>query len=233
MRLRTYILFLSFCFLEFGMAQQGQDYLKLVRENYLHLNNMSAQLDYALYKGVNGTIPLQSYTSEYRKSGQAQYRKIDQVELLTIDSLSLNINHTDKTVTLSKHEPISYFEFDLKASLKFCKNVNVKVNESSYTVSLILKEATDIPISKIEFQIDKKYWIEQTTIFYSNQINFSDSYFETDMDFPKLVVNYHPIDKKWKDKADILKLKTYLAFKNEEPILNSSYSSYELIDGRQ
>ena len=234
MKRSTYILFFLLSLTTVIYANPGKKYLKLIRENYLNLNQVAVQLDYTLYKGYSSDSIVQNYASLYRRFNQNQYRRVQDIELINIDSLSLKINHKNKTVSIVVYQPLNYLDFNIQKTLSYCERIELKeLGKKGYEVSLILKQKLDIPFTKVRIEVDKKNWIKRIVLFYATQINFSDSYFETDMANPKLVIDYQDIEKNWTDKDSILDLKKYLILKNNFFLLTPAYAGYVLQDNRR
>ncbi len=233
MKLNQYILLMCVLLSWNASADNGQDYLELVRNNYLNLKSASVQLDYTLYKGYTNDSVVQAYSSQYRKVNGNTYRQIGGTELINSGDVSLKIDHNQKTMIVSDYTSINYLDFDIEQTLAYCKTVKVTPLGKKNKVVMILKDQSDIPFNKIELELDKNLWISEITMYYSNQINFATSYFDQELDFPKLVVSYHQIDRKWKDKEGILQLENYIISQKNNLQPAQPLQDYQLIDIRK
>ena len=233
MSLKLYISLLLISVSTIGTSISGEEYLKLIRANYLSLKAISYSLDYTLYKGYTGKEVVEEYTSFFGKQKNSEYRIINGVELININKISLSINHNRKTITVSDYKAIKPMDFDLEKTLQFCEKIEVEIIKQGFIVSLILRDKTDIPFNKLTLRLDKKYWIKTIEMFYTSKINFSDSYFEKDLDYPRLSIAYKEIDKNWKDKEGLLELDKYLSVVGSKLKLSKKLENYTLLDIRK
>ncbi len=228
----TFIIFLllivSPCF---GLT--GKDFLANIRSNYEDLESLELNMEYKLYKGFSGFDLKEQYSSVFRKDEKSSYRKIDQIEFITDESCSVTINHEQKTITISNPQMIGALEFDSKTSLNMCQDVKVhRSSDGLWTMKMMIKEMSDLPYAMVELKVDKNFWIEQIGFFYSAKMNFSDSYFSSEMDYARMVITYSNLKKKWQDKDGIMKIDKYLSIGPDEVIPAESFRDYEVYDFR-
>jgi len=215
-----------------AFAISPKNYLKRIKQNYDQLKKYELNLDYSLYKGYNGIEPLTTYNARYIKTPDKVYRKIQETEFIHFDNITLQINHAEKICVLSDYQTTEFLEFDLAATLKRCKSVSVSDSPQGYRIKLELKaDENTIPINRIELLIDKNFWVKETTIFYSTMANFG-TYFEKEMDFPKLKISYSKLKEKT-NALDNVSLDQFLIESSKKVLLTDRYLDYRLIDSRK
>lgn len=80
--------------------------------------------------------------------------------------------------------------------------------------------------------MDKKFWISEITFYYAIQMDFSDSYFTKELDYPKMVVTYSKLKKRWKDKSELLDTGRFLSFSADGIAPTQLYKNYQILDVR-
>ncbi len=217
-----------------AFAVSGKEYIEKVRANYENIESIHLIMNYKLFRGHEGKELVQEFESLFYKNGKQTYRKINEIEIVSSNKVEININHTDKYITLTKGKEISPIDVNVDASLKFCENVLISSKNKNTLVTLVIKDKVDLPYTKLVIEIDKNYWIQEIAMYYNSKINFSESYFEQDYDFPKLVVEYRDFKKKIKNKNEMLKIEDVISFskKDTKASLNDNYKNYQLVDLR-
>ena len=210
----------------------AKQYLEKVKANYNGLESLEIEMNYQLYKGFESTVIEQAYNSIFFRSGENSYRKIDQIEFISNSELSLQINHGEKVIMISNPSNISAFVTDLESSLKLCRDVQVRKKEQTTLITMIIREKTDLPYSRLDLLIDANFWIQEITLFYSSEINFSESYFQQDMAYPKLVVSYQMFKDKWKDKEGLLITENYVTANENSYTASKRFADYKILDYR-
>ena len=214
-------------------AQKEADMFKKIQANYEQLNSYSLSMNYELFKGWNGTEAIESYQGQLHCHGQSSVRKIQNSSFINCEEFYLSVDHENRMMVLSDPAQNEVLDKDLKKSLKFCRDVVINQLENGQTkIRLILKSTIDVPYSAVDIQIDKDYWLQEMTLYYSNQIDFSPTYFQPDLDRPKLKIVYDECKKNWKDKEGLLDVSKYLSIQSNEIVAGSGYEDYEIIDLR-
>lgn len=213
-------------------AFTSKQFLKNIRNNYDQLKAVDLEIGYQLYKGHTGTNLVEEYSSVYKRLNNQSYRKIGNTELINTTNQSLNINHENKQIILSKPSQTELLEVNIKETLKWCKDIKITEKNGEKSLHLILKSRTDIPYSSILVKVDKNFWIENLTFYYAVKMDFSSSYFAPDLAYPKMVVTYGKLKKKWKDKEKLLNTDRFIDQTAGELKLKEMYQNYQLIDLR-
>lgn len=217
-------------------AESGKSFLKKVRANYENIESLQLYTHYMLYKGYYSDSVQSEYNGVYYKFNKDYYRKIQNTEIINSVShnILIKINHDQKAILISDPVDYSAVDFDIKKTFKQCKDILVKEKGNNNVVTLLIKDETDIPYSKIEIEINKSYYIKEIALFYSTKMNFSGSVFKQDFQFPKLVIKYNDFKKKWKDKTGLLNTENYINFSADSSQITgvNNQLNYQLIDVR-
>jgi hypothetical protein len=204
--------------------------LSLIKNNYEGLQSLRIEMKYKLYRDYESDEVYQEYSSEYCRNEAGSYRRIGDTEMISNEDYSLKVNHSEKAIFVTNTQEISAFDTDLEASLKFCSDVKFLEEDGTRKIVMIIKRGTDLPYSMIQLEVDKKYWIKRIKLFYSIQIDFSDSYFEKELGYPRLEVDYEIFKDKWKDKENILQTEKYVLQEPEGFKPSETLSNYKIVD---
>ncbi len=215
-----------------AMALSGKDFLNKMRANYESLNSLSMEINYRLFKGLDGMDLHEEYQSMYARIGQESYRTIGLSKLINTSQANLNINEETKQIIISEPSNQEFLDLSINKTLEWCKDILVVTTNDKIEVRLILKDKTDIPYSSIIVKVDNKFWIEEITFLYAVQVDFSETYFDKEMDYPRLVVTYQKIKKNWNDKESLLKLSNYICTSCAPIVGVNEYANYQILDLR-
>lgn len=230
--MRVFLLFIGLLSFQ-GFSISAKSFLSKMTANYSKLNSLEINLDYRLYKGFDGTEVIEHYQSRYCRSIEGNtYRKIDNVELISTKNYSLKLDHEEKEAVLSKPTALSLIDVDIKETLKRCADVRIKEVDKGFIVQLIIQAKQDIPYAFIALETDGDYWIDKVTFYYSTQANFSGNYFDQDIDYPRLEVQYGKVKKDWADEENLLSIANYLDVSQPEAKMQGIYRDYTLFDLR-
>ncbi|MCG8573610.1 MAG: hypothetical protein MI810_01905 [Flavobacteriales bacterium] len=219
--------------LPLAFGSSVEDYLRKVQKNYENLKTFRLNLNYELYKGWQGTEVMDTYSSQFFRSEEESYRTLHNSIFISSQGLSLSVDHDDKLMTISDPIEEKVIDADLEKSLQMCQDTKVVEQEDGSTkLRLILKQKSDILYSAIDIIINEKYQIKEIQLYYAHQYNFSSSYFQPEMDYPKLRITYGEIKKSWKEKDEHLNLGYYLSNTANQPTPTKEYSDYQIIDLR-
>ena len=217
-------------------ADSGKSVLKKIRANYENIESLELFMHYELYKGHKSNTIVTEYNAVYNRIGKDSYRKIQDAEVINsnTEGLNLTINHNQRAILVGNSTNYSAIDFDVKSTLKHCKDIQIRSNNKNTIITLVLKDKTDIPYVKVEFEINKKYYVQNIIFYYSTQLNFSETYFKQDFDFPKLKITYNALKKKWKDKTGLLSVENYVKINDDNKIVGiGKQKNYEIIDLRK
>ncbi len=213
-------------------AQDTRTYLEKVRSHYKDLTSFRVLLDYKLYRGYQGQQTVESYQSLFCGEGNKTYRQMQDVEILTNDSMTLTVNKTAQSMILSEPQKTNFEQVDFESAFRNSINYKVEVRGAHRVIHLLFGTNQISPYSKLSILVDKDYLIKKITMFYAQKVNFSKVYGEKEMDFPRLEVTYNTFSKKWKDKEGLTDFQKYLKTSNNGLITTDHYKNYELIDLR-
>lgn len=214
-------------------ANTPQVYLEKIRANYQDLKSFKALLDYRVYKGDNGTEAIESYRSEFYGNGKDTYRKMgEDILIVSKDNMMMTLTKSTKTIVLSNPSLVNFEQVDLQEAIKECQALTVEVKGENRVVHLSFKSGQTIPYTKLSIEVDKHFLIKKIVMSYAKKINFSKSFQEKDMDFPRLEIRYSSFSKRWKDSQKIIDLNPYIIFDNDGYKTTEKYKNYELIDLR-
>lgn len=207
-----------------------KQWLENIRLRYEEMSSVDMLMQYNLYKGFESSEIHSSYQAVYRRDGNNFYQKIDNYEIIMNEQYSISINHENGLMIISKPSSLNLFDSNLESSLSQCQNVTVSRKGKLVTLSLILKQKSSIPFSRVDVTSNSNYEIQKLTLFYAHETNFSDSYFNPVMDRAKLEINYLSTKSTWKDETGIFKSEKYFTDQKTELKPASLYASYQLVD---
>lgn len=213
-----------------AFSGKGEKILKEVRANYEDLRSLELTLEYTLYKGYESENIEQQYLGDFRRNGSNSYRRIHNTEFISNKDYLIKVNHDQKMIAVSSPPEETALNGDLKKSLKWCKDVQVRTKGDNSVLSLVLKSQSDIPYSVVDIEIDKKFWIQQVTFYYSRLMDFSESYTSKDLHLPKLVVKYNKLKKKWKDKDGVCETGNYISEYNGKIHPVEKFNDYRILN---
>jgi len=206
--------------------------LEKIKANYDDLSSLSLNFNYKLYKGFESDSITQEYTSEFCRIEDFSYRKIGNIELMSNSDYSVNVNHEERTIILSNPSKVELMDANIETSLRYCSDIKIVEQDEGLAISLIIGAKTDIPYSVIQLKVDKNFWIQEVVMLYSSQLNFSDDYFTKDMAYPKLVVSYGKLKKKYKDSDNLLSSERYLEITDDLIKPSAWLTGYKILDLR-
>ena len=107
-------LFLFF-FINTCFANNIETLLKRIRGNYENIESFQQYIHYTLYKGHSSETIFTEYNSLFNEIGKDSYRKLQDVEIINSNSVGINltINHSQKSILVSKAIDYSIFDFDI------------------------------------------------------------------------------------------------------------------------
>jgi len=216
-------------------ASEGQKLLEKVQKKYAELGDVKTTLSYVMYRGYSGNEIVESYNSQNLFYQGSVYRKMKDVEFYSSDSLSIQVNHRDKIIIVSKNRYSGLLDANLANSLKSCKDVRVEQLDNGKLLSLIIKEKTDLPFNKVDVLIKEDFSIDYFTLFYASKFNFSNDYRKPDFDFTRLKVYYGEMTKLKPKEVNDLSLSKFISFNSQDSQFkpSSTLHDFELIDLRQ
>lgn len=214
-------------------GQSVYDFVNRINDNYKKLNSMELSLEYNLYWGYDGDKVMDTYTSSFYLKDNCTYRSFFDEEIITVPEMTLVINHNLRVIQITNPLESGLFDQDIEKNLDKCEDILIKEDDGGKRVTLVFKEFSDQKYSRVDVYIDKDYWVKKTVFYLSNQIDFSQDYFNPKKGYGRLEVSYLDLKKKWKDPEGSLKISKYFEVKAGEYIPSTLYKSYEIIDIRK
>jgi len=210
-------------------AMDINSYFEKINANYSNLKSFELTLNYKLFKGYSGVDLRDEYQSVLRMDGKNSHRKLYQDEIVTTPEHTLVLNHNLRTIQIMPPVEEGVFDLDVQSSIDQCQDIRVEKIAGGEQIQLILKKESTVDYARIDVEIDENYWVSKITLYYSNQMNFSQDYFNPEVALPRLVIEYQELKKKWKDKVGISSMSTYLIKNGETYAPAKNYEGYEII----
>jgi hypothetical protein len=217
-----------------GYCQTISEVFQKVAKQYSSAQALQYKSSYALYKDADSKKVEESYAGVFFKNASNEvYIKIGPTEILNSKTVNVRVSGAQKAVLVS--DPVkNYFgEFDMKPLLELCK-VDSFIDYGTYwEITLIVRQFSALPYSRIVVQINKNYFLQKQVFYYSNAMNFSKDYRAPDGHYPRLEVintehNRNPVN------ASLFLNKTYFSLLSANKIvLVARLKKYEIIDKRE
>lgn len=224
-------LLLLFCSQSFAFT--AKEALRNIRANYDELSSFEIFFEYSLFKGHQGEDIRERYQTRFVSDGENSYRNLGENEFIATSEMTATIDHETREIYLSRPTTLDYSAIDYDATLEFCKDVKViDLGKGRTKLQMIVSAGSNLPYSVVEMTIDKQFWIEDITLFYNSEINFSGSTFEPEMGLPRLKIDYQEVKKKWSDKEGLTELKNYFDYTDSGFVGVGKYTGYKIIDYR-
>jgi hypothetical protein len=214
-------------------TQTVNEVLQRLAKQYSLAKPLQYKSNYTLYKDFNSKKAEQNYKGIYYKNALNEvYTKIGDTEILNSKTVYLKISNAEKALEILP--PVKNYtgDFDMKPLLDVCKIEKFVDYKSYWEITLIAKNYSSLPYSKIVVQVTKNYFLQKQTFYYSTVINFSKDYKSPDPHYPRLEIvntnfNRSPVN------ASIFSTKTYFTTSaKKQIILAEKLKKYEIIDQR-
>jgi hypothetical protein len=216
----------------FGKNIKPKEIIEKINQNYGDLTSAQIDMTYTIFKGYQSEEILQRSNAVFCISDKNTYRKLETNEFISTSEYSLSIDHQNKFIVLTKPSAASPIDGDVKRMLKFCSDAKVIEQDNKIIVQLILSKDFQVPYSVIRIELNNNYWIEKMTLFYATQMDFSASYFEKKMGYPRLEISYNQLKKRWKDSDGVFSNERFIKLTDTQVLPAERYLQYELIDLR-
>lgn len=161
---------------------------KEVHNAYLSQDTLFLDFEVLGYKDIGGDVAENIGLGKVRKIGSETYSAYDGEEIIYLKELTIDINHWDKTISISKGitEQFDYSEqylSNINLLLDRVDTVIVSSKEQNILFSLIQKGAL---VEKTEVEIDTETNFINKVIYYYNIVSE-----EVQLDFVKVVIKYN------------------------------------------
>ena len=216
----------------FATAQTVDEVLAKMHTNYTDAKQLEYKATYELFRGHTSNEPHTVFAGYGLRDNNRAYQKIDQTVFVYTPEYTLKVNKEEKAMIISKPTAQQLLsEVDLKAVLSECKSKKVEASDDFYTVVLYVKDESSLPISLVKLKIDrKKYHLLRLDVYYTDHIDFSDTYSKVDYQAPHMRITFNEVNTHPKINEELFSLERYLKKTANGYIPTGSYAEYELGD---
>jgi len=216
-------------------AQSAKEVLKKVIKSYQTHQKYTVKMTYQ-YVNLNKSDKIIEEENAFfvTNNNQKYYKVENKIEIIDNGTVTIQINHIEKEMIVSKSliASISKFDFDFD-SLKLFSNISIK-RQTKNTIVLLFstKPITQLPYSSLELFIDKKnYMVRKQIFYYLSRPNYLDKKKKNEMIKPRLTVKYS----NYKFNIDythnnLFKNNTYYRQKNTGLTGVGKYAKYSIIN---
>lgn len=226
-----FILFLAFGYA--GYCQTVNEVLQQMGKEYSAAKPLQYNSNYTLYKSSDSKKIEQAYKGIFIKNASNEvYMRIDQTETLNTKAVNLKISHSEKALQIA--DPIKTFfgNFDITPLYELCKIESFKDFKTYWEITLIAKNYSGLPYSKIIVQITKNYFLQKSIFYYSTAVNFSKDYRAPKSYYPRLEVTNTNFSRKAIN-SSLFTAKSYFTSSGKNKYeLAERLKNYEVIDQR-
>jgi len=216
-----------------GFSISGKEYLDKINANYEELNSFELELNYQLFKGHNGTEIKDEYNALVRKEDKSTYMNLYNETYVSDKKMSLVINNRERLIQIFEQRDFKVAQEDIVNSLDQCQQINIQKKGDSQVISISFKPFSNAPYSRVQVEVDKKFWIKKITLYYETQMNFSTDYYHPDLDVSRLEITHKKLKKNWKDREGLTDLSRYITSENGNYVGNENFAAYEIVDLRK
>ncbi len=189
---------------------------------------------YELFKGHKSDEVVESYKGYVYRNKLEVYQKIDETEFVYAKDFFIQISNSEKLISLAQPQKLINTNVDLNLALKNCSKTQLEEKDGYYSVTLVIKNSSDLPFSVIKMRIDKKkYYLERLDIYYSDLIDFSNESNKKEEDRSHLKITFDAPKFNPTKSVNNFTLDKYIT-RSSSGILSliDKYSTYQLIDNR-
>lgn len=224
-----YVSILCVCFSV--QAQTVTEVFKQLAKQYSLNKPLQYKTNYALYKDFDSKKTEENYSGSFYKNDLNEvYMKIGDSEILNSKTVFLKINHTEKAVEISNPVKNYFGDFDIKPLYDLCKIESFLDYKSYWEITLVSKQYSSLPYSKIIVQISKNYFLQKQIFYYNTAINFSKDYRSPDSHYPRLEITYSNFNRN-PVAASLFNTSSYFTKSGKEHILlTEKLKKYEIIN---
>jgi len=223
-------------FLAFGTlahSQTASEVIQQVGKVYSLTKPLQYNSNYVLYKNATSKKAEQAYKGIFIKNEFNEvYMKIDQTEIVNSKAINLKINHAEKAILISNPLKNYFGNFDIKPLFDFCHIESFIDYKTYWEITLVSKNLSNLPYSKIILQVTKSYFLQKSTFFYSTAVNFSTDYNAPKSYYPRLEVSNTNFNRRPAN-SSLFSTKSYLTTVGTNKIEKTEkLKNYEIIDQR-
>ena len=229
-------LLILFCLI-FSMPLLAMDARELVRkmnDRYLSLNEFEVYSVYELFKGHKSNEAVSSYKGYYQKTSLGLYQKIDETESIAGNDFFLMVSGKEKMMVLESPKKMGFNEINFNESFSQSKETVVKEKDGNYIVLIYLKANANLGLSLLKLTIDKKtFQLHMLDMYYSDEMNFSESIREPDYAQAHLRISYSKFSKRVKEMKERFVFGEYFTQSSNKLVPAENYKEFEFIDNRK
>lgn len=224
----TVVLLSSHCF-----SMTADEILNKLRSKYSTASKIEYKTVYELFKNHQSSEIVTSYNGYVYRQGNLMYQKIHHTEFVYGADFSLKINSDEKVIQLNKKQQTLELELNLDEVLKECKEKSVKEIDNYYSVTLLFKQTSLLPLSVMKIRIDKgDFRLLQLDLYYATHQDFSTDYRVTDLQRPHLRIRFTDITFSPSDNKQLFNLGRYIETRKNYLYPSAIYKHYSLSDLR-
>jgi hypothetical protein len=214
-------------------AMEAKAILEKMQAVYAKSKTYEYKSQFSLYKGHKSTEEVSFYEGyTYRNEGGV-YQKIDDVEFVYGVDFSLRIENKSKSFELLNATNVNEFPVNLDIALKNCYEIKSEQKEGYYSVTLLIKKNSDVPLSVLKMRIDdQSFHIQQLDLYFSTSQDFSESVNKTDFHSPHLKIKIIDFSTKSKNNKEILKQDHYIKYNGSSYVLKDTYQGYHFTNNQ-
>ena len=219
---------LSYCC---AYTQSVSEVFRKVADQYGNNKPLQYKSSYTLYKDFDSKKIEESYSGIfYKNEGNEIYTKIGDTEIINLKAAFLKVSHPEKTVEILNPMQNYSGNFDIKPLLDLCKIEKFLEYKSYWEITMITKQYSSLPYSKIIVQVSKDYFLHKQIFYYNTAVNFSKDYRSPDSHYPRLEVTHSNYNRN-PAAASVFNSKTYfIVSEKKKIILSERFKNYEIID---
>lgn len=164
-------------FIAFALQGVPEETVSKAKDDFSKLNKVffaekfSVEMEYKLYENHFNTVPVETRSGYYFKSGKNDYSRIMDIETLHTPELTLVAMNEEKLITVSG--PASQrmgLSVGPDTLLRFCKQIKFSDNQDTRKYELYFNENSSTEFNKIELSFDiKTYQLNKFIIYYNER----------------------------------------------------------------
>ncbi|WP_298892420.1 hypothetical protein [uncultured Psychroserpens sp.] len=217
-------------------SQTADDILEKYIEGKKVEQQFQADINYALYKGVEGTKAYESFQGVLAKNNGTQYQKLGSMELVQGENFVVKLNSEEKAMLVGySSKPIfnNIGQLDNEQLLKVFDEKNLIDNGDTWILTLTSKVSQLSQFTKIEIHIRKSDLQPQKQVFLYNTVSDFSAYNKKETvpnyDNPRLEIVYKNYQSKITLSENLFKMNRYFEHSNNQIIAAKEFKGFEIL----
>lgn len=231
-----YIALSSFLLFSFSSDKKSntkkdvQELFDKVNKKYESYTFYSMKSDYTLYPSHKGKVPYLKSEVFIVGDKNNYYTKIDEVELIGINSNYIKIDNKTKKIQLSENTNANATNLlNISKFLDNFEKFEITTNHINYVCKLHTPAFSMLPYSSIEVTINKESLLIEKQVFYYLIAQKLDK--NSSEDYPRLEMFFKELNTvKTPQLAQLLKKERYIVKSNNAVLPSKNYKGYTIID---